>query len=125
MYVRDKHTIATILNNRRSIHNTSMHSKEPSAPGIVHLEKFGDGWIGTWSDGDQIISRIIHVKDRRLAEHELDRLVALYIDSMRTSHIMSDVAQAIQSASPIELAQIAYKVKAAMALHGMKWNSDF
>ena len=125
MYVRDKHTIATILNNRRSIHNTSMQSKEPSAPEIVHLEKFGDGWIGTWYDGDQIISRIIHVKDKRLAEHELDRLVALYISDKRTSCIMANVTKAIQSASSIELAKIAYKVKAAMALRGMRWNSDF
>ena len=98
---------------------------EPFAPEIVRIEKFADEWIGTWCDGDQIISRIIHVKDKRLAEHELDRLVALYIDSKRTSHIMADVTKAIQSASSIELAKIAYKVKAAMALRGMRWNSDF
>ena len=102
-----------------------MLSKEPSAPEIVNLEKFGDGWIGTWYDGDQIISRIIHVKDKRLAEHELDRLVALYIGDKRTSCIMANVTKAIQSASSIELAKIAYKVKAAMALRGMRWNSDF
>ena len=102
-----------------------MLRREPCTPEIVSLDKVGEEWIGSWCDGDRIISRIIHVKDRHLAEHELYRLVALYVDDVRTSYMMSNVANAIHAASDIELAQIAYNVKAAMALRGMKWNTDF
>ena len=96
-------------------------------PEFWGLEKFGDEWLASWSDGDRVVSHHIHTKSKTAAEYELKRLLVDYLIEKRSCLKVSEVVRAIHSASKIELAEIACHVKNEMKVRGMRgsaigWN---